>query len=78
MRGPGKTRKFSGRQYTLGQTFRGITLDEKGQIEKEIPYEKRNELAQNQASKLRRNGINARVVNGAGWTAVYILSLIHI
>ena len=72
MRGPGKTRRFSGRTYSLGQTFRGITLDKDGKIEKEVPYEKRNEMAQTQASKLRRNGINARVVNGSGWTAVYI------
>lgn len=72
MRGPGKTRRFSGRTYSLGQTFRGLTLGKDGQIEKEVPYEKRNELAQAQASKLRMNGINARVVNGSGWTAVYI------
>ncbi len=71
-KGPGKTRRFGLRDYQLGNTFRAITLDSNGQIQTESSYEERNDKAQLQAMKLRRGGINARVVNGSGWTAIYV------
>jgi hypothetical protein len=72
MRGPGRSRRFSGRDYSLAKTLRGATVDPDGNIKQGLSYEKRNQEAQLQAIKLRKNGINSRVVNGSGWTAVYI------
>jgi hypothetical protein len=72
MRGPGLNRRFSGRDYSLAKTLRAATVDIDGNIKQGLSYEKRNEEAQLQAIKLRKNGINSRVVNGSGWTAVYI------
>lgn len=72
MRGPGLNRRFSGRDYSLAKTLRAATVDIDGNVKQGLSYEKRNEEAQLQAIKLRKNGINSRVVNGSGWTAVYI------
>lgn len=72
MRGPGLNRRFSGRDYSLAKTLRAATVDVDGNVKQGLSYEQRNEEAQLQAIKLRKNGINSRVVNGSGWTAVYI------
>tara|TARA_B110000858_G_scaffold166990_1_gene194610 strand:+ start:1896 stop:2765 length:870 start_codon:yes stop_codon:yes gene_type:complete len=56
----------------LAKTLRAATVDQEGNVKQGLTYEKRNEEAQLQAIKLRKSGINSRVVNGSGWTAVYI------
>ena len=65
-RGPGLKRRFSNRDYQLGKVF---NAESKGQV---MTYEERNESAQLTAYRLRNSGLNARIVNGKGWTAVYV------
>ncbi len=65
MRGPGKTRRFNQREFTLSEVFAGT-------IDKQITAEERESMARRKARILRQNGLYARIVNGSGWTAIYI------
>jgi len=65
MRGPGKTRRFNQRDFTLSEVFAGT-------IDKQITAEERESMARRKARILRQNGLYARIVNGSGWTAIYI------
>ncbi|MEC7254771.1 MAG: hypothetical protein VXV89_07370, partial [Candidatus Thermoplasmatota archaeon] len=66
MRGPGQKRRFSGRDFILAEKY------VQGAVKGTLTYEQRQKEAQFKASVLRKTGMNARVVNGSGWTAVYI------
>tara|TARA_B110000444_G_scaffold149867_1_gene140211 strand:+ start:11711 stop:12670 length:960 start_codon:yes stop_codon:yes gene_type:complete len=65
MRGPGQTRRFNQRDFTLSEVFAGT-------IDKQITAEERESMARRKARILRQNGLYARIVNGSGWTAIYI------
>lgn len=65
MRGPGQTRRFNQREFTLSEVFAGT-------IDKQITAEERESMARRKARILRQNGLYARIVNGSGWTAIYI------
>ena len=70
MRGPGQTRRFGGFEYQLAKRY-APTFNEDGSVN--VPsYEERNAQAKQRAAYLRAAGIRARVVNGSGWTAVYV------
>ncbi len=64
-RGPGATRRFNGLTYGLTEAFT------QGATEGVMTYEQRNQEASFRAKMLRNAGFNVRVVNGAGWTALY-------
>lgn len=65
-RGPGKTRRFNKRDFVLAEVYRA------GSLADTFTYENRNKEAQYKARLLRNAGNYARVVNGSGWTAIYI------
>lgn len=64
-RGPGATRRFKGLNYGLTEAYT------QGATEGVMTYEQRNQEASFRAKMLRNAGFNVRVVNGAGWTALY-------
>ena len=66
VRGPGNNRRFSGKDFVLAETYRA------GAVKGTMTYEQRQKEAQFKASMLRKSGMNARIVNGSGWTAIYI------
>jgi hypothetical protein len=72
MRGPGRTRRFSGQDYGLSSSLRAAEIAEDGSVKELYTYEQRNNLARQRALTLRNQGLRARVVNGSGWTAIYV------
>jgi hypothetical protein len=72
MRGPGRTRRFSGQDYALSSSLRAAEIAEDGSVKELYTYEQRNNLARQRAMTLRSQGLRARVVNGSGWTAIYV------
>lgn len=65
-RGPGEKRRFSGKSFVLSETYR------QGSLADTLNYEQRNKEASFRAKVLRQSGFNARIVNGSGWTAIYV------
>ena len=64
VRGPGKNRRFSKREFVLAEVFQA---GKSGNLS-----QKQSREAQYKARILRNSGNYARVVNGSGWTAIYI------
>ena len=65
-RGPGASRRFSGKTFGLAEVFR------QGALADSMNYEQRQKEAAYRAKLLRQSGANARTVNGSGWTAIYV------
>ena len=65
-RGPGGKRRFDKTDFVLANAY------VQGAIPGTMTYEQRQQEAQYKASMLRKTGMNARIVNGSGWTAVYV------
>ena len=65
-RGPGEKRRFSGKSFVLSETYR------QGSLADTLNYEQRNKEVSFRAKVLRQSGFNARIVNGSGWTAIYV------
>jgi hypothetical protein len=65
-RGPGASRRFSGQTFGLAEVFR------QGALAESMNYEQRQKEASYRAKLLRQSGANARIVNGSGWTAIYV------
>tara|TARA_B100000579_G_scaffold437969_1_gene470393 strand:- start:4288 stop:5262 length:975 start_codon:yes stop_codon:yes gene_type:complete len=65
-RGPGAKRRFSNRDFILSETFR------QGALADTMTFEQRQKEAAFRAKILRDSGFNARIVNGSGWTAIYV------
>lgn len=61
-RGPGERRRFSGKDFILSSQYGSISYS----------LEERKKEATFRAKELRRSGFNARIVNGKGWTAIYV------
>lgn len=61
-RGPGERRRISGKDFILSSQYGSISYS----------LEERKKEATFRAKQLRRSGFNARVVNGKGWTAIYV------
>lgn len=65
-RGPGASRRFSDKTFGLAEVFR------QGALAESMNYEQRQKEASYRAKLLRQSGANARIVNGSGWTAIYV------
>ena len=64
-RGPGTKRRFDNYDYVIAEKFVA------GALPGTMTHEQRQKEAQYRATMLRNAGMNVRVVNGAGWTALY-------